>query len=267
MLTLGDMQYHIRILKDELESRLAKNGRYSLRAFAYNLNMHPSALSRVLSGKAELSPKSALAVSKKLGLDGERTRLFLQSLVETRGHLTASKLGKAIGFPELRPQPSRIPDEAYDRIGAIEYIALTELTRTSDFRPDPEWISSRLGLPAAEVSTALALLVDCGLLEREGDTFKKFEMHTTAVRPSTSEMRRRHQEDLLERAKQALASVPSEQRANYTVCLPINLNKLPEAVRLTERYLEKMCDLFETGERTEVYQLAVQLFPVTESTP
>ena len=258
------MQYHIRILKDELETRLAKNKRYSLRAFAYNLNMHPSALSRVLSGKADLSPKSALAVSKKLGLDGERTRLFLQSLVETRSELTATNLGKAINVPELRPQPSRIPDDVYERVGTIEYIALVELTRTRDFRPDPEWISGRLEMPVAEASAALKLLVDCGLLVSDGGTLTKTEAHTTSIRPFTDEARKRHQARLIEKAKEALEKVPFDKRANYGVCMPIDATKFPEAVRLTEKYLEQMCDLLETGERTEVYQLAVQLFPVTK---
>ncbi|MEQ1878434.1 MAG: helix-turn-helix domain-containing protein, partial [Bdellovibrionia bacterium] len=59
------------LLKNELRKRIEKNPRYSLRAFANALGIHPSTLSAVLSNRRTLSPKSANRILTKLGLESQ----------------------------------------------------------------------------------------------------------------------------------------------------------------------------------------------------
>lgn len=53
----------------ELKRRVDKNSAYSLRAFAKNLQIEPSLLSKILSGKHNLSHAMLLRLCEKLHLD------------------------------------------------------------------------------------------------------------------------------------------------------------------------------------------------------
>ena len=50
---------HIEMIRAELHRRREVNPRSSLRGFAASLKLHPSALSRILSGKQTLSVEAA----------------------------------------------------------------------------------------------------------------------------------------------------------------------------------------------------------------
>lgn len=86
---------HISILRTALERRKESNPRYSLRAFASFLGLHPSALSRVLSGKQDLSVPSALQILKKLKLDQEEQELFIVSVGQEKSRQTFETLKRA----------------------------------------------------------------------------------------------------------------------------------------------------------------------------
>lgn len=67
------------ILKDQLERRQTANPRYSLRSFAQRLEISPSKLSEILSGKKRLSTERAEILAQKLGLRGNERDLFVLS--------------------------------------------------------------------------------------------------------------------------------------------------------------------------------------------
>jgi PAS domain-containing protein len=77
-------KFHLEFLSEELERRRLANKRYSLRAFASFLELHPSALSRILNGKQEISNKSCSTIIKRLELNDEDKRKFVASVAEDR---------------------------------------------------------------------------------------------------------------------------------------------------------------------------------------
>ena len=77
-------RFHVEFLRLELEKRKQRNARYSLRAFASLLGIHPSALSRILSGKQEVSLPSAAALLKQLTMTPEERLWFIRSVAEER---------------------------------------------------------------------------------------------------------------------------------------------------------------------------------------
>ena len=48
-----------------------------------------------------------------------------------------------------------------------------------------------------------------------------------------------------------------------TLAVAIDLNKIPEAKAIIREFRQKMAKLMSEGERTEVYELAIQLYPIT----
>lgn len=70
------------MLAKELERRKGRNPRYSLRAFAHFLEMEPSALSRILAGKQQISLKATRRVVGLLQLNPQEQDIFLSSVAE-----------------------------------------------------------------------------------------------------------------------------------------------------------------------------------------
>lgn len=91
--------YHVEFLKAELEKRKQKNARYSMRAFASFLDIHPSALSRILNGIQEISLPTAQIVLQQLKMSDDEKRLFLASVAEEKRYRASVVLAEAIQIP------------------------------------------------------------------------------------------------------------------------------------------------------------------------
>ena len=74
------LPYHRAILQAEFQRRSAKNSRYSARAFARSLGVHPSTLCRVMSGKQGLSLRLCTQIAGSLKLQPPTEREFIASV-------------------------------------------------------------------------------------------------------------------------------------------------------------------------------------------
>jgi PAS domain S-box-containing protein len=88
--------YYVTALSECLAARKKRNARYSLRAFAKYLNMDPSALSRILSGKQELSAHSCRKVLEKLDIDAQEKQRFIGSVADQKISGAASALSEEL---------------------------------------------------------------------------------------------------------------------------------------------------------------------------
>ncbi len=87
---------HVRILQQTLEERKSKNAQYSMRALARDLDIDPAALSRILSGKQELSLETCRAVLSRLQLPPVKMRLFIASVAEDKRNRASAALIRTI---------------------------------------------------------------------------------------------------------------------------------------------------------------------------
>ena len=90
------LPYHIRLLQTEMKRRKTKNPRYSLRAFARFLDIDPSALSRVLAMKQDLSLEACKGILEKLELPPLQARLFVAAVAEDKRNRASAILTRAI---------------------------------------------------------------------------------------------------------------------------------------------------------------------------
>lgn len=180
--------YHLEVLRAHLAVRQRKNHRYSHRAYALFLGLHPSALSRVLTKKMALSNKSSLVIVRKLELNTEERRLFLQSVVDAAYRLNCSRLGSAIGAS------------------------------------DPNEIAARLNLSPEATSNALQALLDSGLLQKDGQL---------------------------------------QGRGHYDLTMATDPGRIQEANRRIAKFVEDLCEFLGMGNPSEVYQVGVQLYPLS----
>jgi PAS domain S-box-containing protein len=108
--------YFIRVLREELDRRKNKNPRYSLRAFAKFLGVHPSAMSRLLNGKQELSLQACVTILKRLALPVDQSRAFIASVSTDKRNRALSLLTSAIE-PDFAKRLDEI-DPRFEKISA-----------------------------------------------------------------------------------------------------------------------------------------------------
>lgn len=233
------MPLHLELLQREFERRVAKNARYSLRAYASQLGLHASALSRILKGKASLSVKACEPVLRNLTLSPEEQRLFLCSLIEEKRIQTQQSLSQFLKVGHLGPKPLAISPEVFQDVADLKSLALLQLTFVDDFQADPAWIAERLGMPLTEVTAKIDLLVSVGLLRRDDTTLINNNRHMTAIQTSeTSDVRRRHQIEILDSARESLNRDPLSARAHYGMTMAIDPAKLEKANLMVREFME-----------------------------
>jgi uncharacterized protein (TIGR02147 family) len=151
------------------------------------------------------------------------------------------------------------------------YGAILELARSPGFNGVPADIIARLGpaLTLEQVEEALESLRELGLLRQEptGEwtvsevvLTSGHEIHKELVNLALYRL----YPELLELAVESLDRVPGERRRFAFATVGIPRAALPDYKRLVSSFMEQVIALStKEGEVEEVYQIGVQLFPVT----
>ena len=241
-------------LAREFNTRKAKNASFSLRAFARWLQISPAQASQLISGKRPFSKKMAQSLSGRLDLTPLERRRFLQACLGTG--------------PEPLPSqkvPTRYLDLEEDRFKLISewyHFAILSLTRTPGARPDPRWIGRRLGIVSTLASQALSRLERLGLIELKPVFRQVGDPIRVLPREASLAVRKYHRQNL-QLAAEKLEQVPKDKRIFHSLTVALDPRRLPELQSLIQRTMNEASESFEGGRPSEVYTLALQLFPVT----
>lgn len=237
-------------LQREFIERSQKNPAYSLRAFARQLGIDQSFLSKVLKGTRQITPKLVATIGPKLGLKPTQVKsIFTQGTAAMPNFLS-------------------LADDEFDVLSMWYHFAIIELTKTDDFDQDPQWIASRLGIHVQEVRDALERLERLGFVRSNGKKIEVLTPNTTWTNTtSTSEARKRYQKNLIEKSLQAIDDVPFELRENGSLTVAINKSRLPEfkeRLRIMRKELSEFLQPNGEENMDEVYQLTIALFPLSK---
>lgn len=231
------------------EARLA-NPAFSLRAFSKRLGVSPSTISELRTGKRKLTADIAARLADRLCL-----------APRDRGALLEDLESAPIGDRAL------IEHDVFEMIGGWAHTAILSLIKVKDFEPSPLWIAKRLGISRKEAAQSLGRLERLGLVEWEANGKKlartKQSLATRDGVPNVA-VRKAHAEGL-ELARRALDEVPVHERDFIFHVLASSPGKLPEAGRRVRKFLNELAAFLEEGESEEVYRVAFQIFPVSQS--
>jgi uncharacterized protein (TIGR02147 family) len=250
------------LLGQELESRKEKNRRYSLRTFAKSMGISPSFLSDVLKGKRGIRETKAREIALRLGWSLEETERFTSA---AGLKYTFDKATSELLQSKVRNQNRvfyRAPMTHLSRLNRWYHDAIVELTYTKGFRSDAAWISKRLGIKETEAQRAIADLKRAGLLELKKGRLVKTQNNTVIPDHPSDVLKRLHLESL-ELARNSILHHPEPTRYTRGMTMAIDPKKLAEANRRMSAFLRELMTFLEEGERTSVYHLALQLFPLT----
>lgn len=243
-------------LQTALTDAQTRNPAYSLRSFASKLGLSPSSLSEILNGKRRVSRKIALRVTERLCLPPEQKDALL-------GLFPQQGTGE---LPEASKVYTLLSADQFHIVSEWQHFAILSLAETKGFKGRASWIAERLGIKQSEAQTALDRLLRMGLLAvgKRGDVVSTGNEFTSSDDVTSSAVKRAHVKNL-ELAASSLDRDAVTARDFSAVTMAIDPAHLPVAKKMIREFQDRLSLFLETGNRTEVYKVCMQLFPLTQS--
>lgn len=241
-------------LRREFHARSNKNPRYSLRAFAKQLNLPVSSLSEILNQKRPITYRVGRHLVQRLG---GMTEFASEIDSLPRKNQNADAAEKKKSFER---------QDEFEIIARWWDLAILSLAESKDFRSDLEWIARRLGLKIQQVQQSVDRLIRAGLIEkREGQLHSKnVQMTFGGGDLPLLAVLRSHFENL-ELAEQSLEQDHPSLRDFSFINMVVDPKLIPQIRKRIQNFRRSLCREFEhEGQATEVYRFTTQLFPLTK---
>lgn len=256
---------HIQILNQELEDRLRRNPRYSLRSFARDLAVAPSWISDVLNGKKGISAGKAQDLCKCLGFSRQETETFVLSV---KAHHSRKASDRRVALDQLKKMKSlssaiqKLTDRDLEEAGSWYHQAILELIELDDFDHTESWLVRKLNLSPKLVSSAVQRLIKLGWLGIEDGKMRSHSVTSETVFDVPSRQVKNYHVEILDKARVALNEHPVYEREFLSMTLAFNSKRMNEAKEEIRRFQTRFASKFydSTGKKDSVHQLSVQFF-------
>lgn len=258
-------------LQDFYLSKKKENASYSYRVFIKKGGLgSPSHLKMVIDGSRNLTHSTVPKYVKALGFKKKKESQFFETLVKYNQEANADQ--KISFFNELmslkkKKGLSLLEKHQFDLLSHWFYVAIYVLVDLKDFRNDVEWISDRLRkkVTPKQVKEALDSLESLKLITK--DDLKGYRQTSGAL--STADDLRslsahKYHTQMIELALESLKNDATELREFNGVTLSLSMAKMPllkDKIRQFRKEINELTSNLEGAE--EVYQLNIQLFPLT----
>lgn len=247
--------YYRVCLSNMLEDRIRINPQYSLRRFARALQVDHANLSAILSGRRNLSIKTASKIMQRLTLSHLEKSKFIDSVIRER-----SLNGENVTIPE---DVLEIDNDIFNIIGDWHHYAILQLCRVVGFKSEIKWISAQLSINEMNAKLAIDRLLKVGLLKREkGQWVRVNKQLDTKDKSKTSPALRNMQKQVLQKAIEAMDEVPIEERVAQSMSMAIDPDKIALARKMIQEFVQQLTEALESGKKVRVYNLHVNLYPI-----
>ena len=242
---------------------------FSYRYMASRIGIDPGYLAKLLQGKVHLGESSIEPTIKLLHLEGKAAAYFLQLVTFGKARSDRQISEEFEKLMSLKGVGARTLDE--DRFAFYQswvHSAVRSLIGIRPFRGDFADLARRLSPPVSEEQAreSVELLERLELIRKDEDgTWELTERFVTTGDGWRSQAVRTFQGQTMELARESLARHVPEKRDISTVTVTLSQEDMPE---LRERIAQFRQDILrmarESRRQDSVYQLNIQLFPLTE---
>jgi len=260
-------------LKDTYAELKSKGRQFSFRYFAKMAGLSSSGyLKMVMDGERNLSANSINQFAKALKLSAKEADYFEtlvllnQSKAETERDFYLTRLSALKPVATL----TGIAKDQFEYFTQNHYVVIREMVALPDFTEEATWIAERISPPIKpkDVVTAIEALLRLGLLVRNaaGKLVQRDASLSTAAEVSSLEVFQFHR-GMLDAAKSALMTVSSDRRDVTSLTIPVPIATMGLIKEKIQALREDIIALINRGsaDYTEVFQLNIQLFPVTSA--
>lgn len=254
-----------KILNTSFEKRLKKNPSYSLRAFARDIGVTSSNLSKAMNGQRGFAKDTLQTMSIRLGLNTEETQLF-KSLCESK--FAKSKKAKQEAAEKLKQAllyNVKIADDKVALISDWYHMAILALMCTSGFKSNIKWIADRLLIHEKIATQAVERLMSLGVVSEvngQWETTGNLFVDPKGI-PSAAVKEFHHQ--VLKKADDAIDMQGLDDREIASVVFPFSKSKMKEAKERIKKFREDFSLEFSEGNNEEVYGLTMHFFQISQN--
>jgi len=246
-------------LSEELAKRQKANPRYSLRAFARHVGLSPGELSELLNGKRKLSVKSAVRVAKALSLNSTESKHLLYLAQLDRGDGLDILPGETAA--KTREEVSA---DLFELVSDWVCFAVLNLGDCAGFSWKPSFIAKRLGVTVQHVQLALDRLERVGLVKNNAGKRSIDREQVIATGNVPSEAIRTYHKTMLAKAADALDFQKLNEREISGIGFAVDPKNIESLKKDISEFQEHLMEKYQNGKKTEVYQLEIALFRLTE---
>lgn len=254
---------YIDILNQEYLKKVSQNPKYTLRAFANDLQLSPSTLSELLGSKKSLSQKTGLKVALALKLSRLDREIFLTSLLASKPGTSKISSEKKLQQLLKKREAFRLNEEELQHADSWHHFAILELVSLQ--KSTYEVLAEKLDLPLPLVQKSLAQMTQMGWVKKINKEYIcTFDSSHTSDDVPSSTIRKYHL-SVLSKSQEILHKTPVEEREFQSVTLTCNKDDMAEAKEMIRSFVDKFCDKFgNTNDKNSVSHLAVQFYGVSK---
>jgi len=236
------------ILKQKFFERLQKNAQYSLRSYARSLNIDPSSLSKLLSGKRAISQKQMVKLIQYLELSPEEIAHF-QAPQE-----------QEIDFYQLSL-------DKFNYCSSWHYDAILELTHLDHFQGDLKWIAKTLDLNLNEVKLAVETLQRLDLLKIENERWIDCCQNNLVAFADdyTNAALKNYQRGVLNKSLDSIGTIPTGQRQHRSFIVVMDEDLIPIVHQKIQNFLLKTVNFIKQNnkKKNKIYALQISSVPLS----
>ncbi|MFV8259725.1 TIGR02147 family protein [Bdellovibrio bacteriovorus] len=238
-------------LQESLDARKRKNARYSLRAFARDLGISPGRLSDFISGRRSPGKRLCERMIVALKMSQSEEAKFKHLMSRNKDVSGAQK-----GAHVLR-------EDEFSLIADWEHFALLMLLGTVGFKSDVKWMADRLQTSELKIQNALERMERLQLIRIKKGKIERMKRKVATTHDIPSSVLRESHRQILEHAAESLQKDDIALRDITSITIPADPAKLAIAKEHIRAFRRKMARVLGTDNKAEVYNLNIQLVPVT----
>jgi len=235
------------ILINKFEEARERNFRVSKRYFADKIGVSSGALSDILNNKRPITRKFVEKVSSTLELSPSELNLIYDK--------------RDKNYFEF------ISVESFNLIADDIHFIILSLMDTNSFVSEFDWISKKIKRSIFDVKKAIHTLKALRILDVKDNSFCKLKgsLHSPDEVPSVA-IRKSHRQTL-EEADSALTDISLHKRDFTSLIFSTDPELMPLYKDLIRKFRKEILDISNNSNdnnKSEVFKVAVQLFPLTD---
>lgn len=242
------------ILNERFQEIKRINSSYTLRSFARKLNLNSGALSQIMNKKRNISKDFAENLAMLLELNEQDRERFMASFK------IQDNLNQNIDDAKV------LNETILERLTDWYVLAILSLVKLNNFVVSPENISKRLGITLDEAIEGVHFLMSHGMLKSDehGKMIRTEKRFATLDNISNDQLKK-IQANNLKMGIESIYRDDVDRRDFTTMTIAIDPKNISEAKALIRKFERDLAIMLEYGEKKEVYNLTIGLYPLTRS--
>jgi uncharacterized protein (TIGR02147 family) len=256
-----------KFLQDDFAERKSRNPKFSLRAMADRLKVNSATIIRIMNGNRTISRTMLPVFISYLGLR-QRQAEYFQALVQFCQ--SKSEQDRQEAYRTLivirNSMTRKVPTDHYTFYEEWYITVIREFLRINTFNGDYKKLASSLvpSITAHEAKRAIHLLINLGFIEKKDDAYSVKENSITTGEKWNGAAIKTFQQQMLEKAIDALNHFPKEERDFSTMTMCYSEDGLKKVRDLLKNTREELSRIEESDKSAnKVYQINMQTFPLT----